>query len=133
MAGPAGCSDRVGDSVRGKRGEQTWQNEDDAWIGVNGGGESSSDVNMWSRQSLKRSSGCLVRPVGLGAENRAPATVALASLMLQIYVLLIHHISRGEWIFFSMNFNMLEATSTRFLVASRSCAMYYCTVVLLSY
>ena len=29
MAGPAGCSDRVGDSVRSNRGEQSEQREDD--------------------------------------------------------------------------------------------------------
>jgi hypothetical protein len=74
VAGPAGCSDRVGDLDRSKRGEQIRQSEDDVWIGVNGGGESSSDVNMWSRQSLERSSGCLVRPVGrFGGGEQSPS------------------------------------------------------------
>ena len=89
MAGPAGCSDNLGDSVRSKRGEQIRQSEDDMWIGVNGGGESSSDVNMWSRQSRAtreklRLPGSARRTLW-GRRTEPQPLVALTLLMEMIY------------------------------------------------
>lgn len=87
MSGPAVCSDKAGDLVGARETSRAQAMQ----IGANGGGESSSDVNMWSRESRK-SSGFLVRPVGqsdLGAESPEPQPlVALASLVIDRGLLL---------------------------------------------
>jgi hypothetical protein len=65
VSGPAVCSDKVGDSVGARETSRAKAMQ----IGANGGGESSSDVNMWSRRVERAPAawfGPSDSPVGLG-------------------------------------------------------------------